>query len=324
MDLSIIIVNWNSASFVKRCLETIYANTSGIEFEIVVVDNASRDECHDVIQKHFPTVRFIQSEENLGFAGANNLGVQECRGRNLLFLNPDTEVVGPALQALMHSLEDLSDAGIVGPRLLNSDLSVQTSCIQRFPSILNQTLDSEVLRGLFPDSSLWGTGPLLKPPSSPISVDVIAGACLMAKATVFERVGGFDTGYFMYAEDADLCFKVQQQGWKSYYVPSVSVVHHGGRSSDTQTESHFAAVVMRESVFRFLRTRRGSWYGASFRSVTAAAALFRIGLLHILVAMSHGPRKISCSIALRRWIRLLRWALGMEMWATKLGAQAND
>lgn len=324
IDLSIIIVNWNSAAFVKQCLESLYATTKGLEFEVVVVDNGSADECHEIVREHFPMVHFIQSEENLGFAGANNLGVKQCRGRNLLFLNPDTEIIGSALQELMSFLDGTSDAGIVGPKLLNSDLSMQTSCIQRFPSILNQTLDSELLRRMFAGSALWGTQPLLSDSVSPIPVDVIAGACLMMRSEVFEQAGGFDEGYFMYAEDVDLCFTAKQHGWKSYYVPSATVVHHGGRSSDAQTESHFAAIVMRESVLRFLRMKKGAFYGASFRWITAAGALLRIGLLGITLPLNPEGRRRSCKVALRRWTRLLRWAVGLEKWASQLGRKKHD
>jgi GT2 family glycosyltransferase len=321
MDVSIIIVNWNSTAFVEKCLKSIYENAGSLDFEVVVVDNASGDGCREMVRRDFSRVHFIQSERNLGFAGANNIGARRCSGRNLLFLNPDTEIIGTALQSLINVLDRTHDAGIVGPKLLNSDLSVQASCIQRFPSILNQVLDSEFLRGLFPRSALWGTHPLLEDSAQPVSVDVIAGACLMIKADVFAKLGGFDTGYFMYAEDVDLCFSAARMAWKNYYVSSASVVHHGGRSSDAQSENHFAAIVMRESVYKFLRNKRGPIYAAYFRWVIAGAALLRIGLLCIGVAVSNEPQGALRKVALQRWVRLFRWAIGQEKWAAELGAE---
>jgi GT2 family glycosyltransferase len=323
MDLSIIIVNWNSAAFVKKCLESVYANSDGLEFEIVVVDNNSRDECQEIVETHFPHVRFVQSEENLGFSGANNLGVRYCRGRNLLFLNPDTEFLGSVVGPLISFLDGTPDAGIVGPKLLNSDLSVQTSCIARFPSIVNQTLDSEVMRRAFPTLPLWGIRPLLHEPAFPVPVEVVVGACLMIKAEVFERLGGFDPHYFMYAEDVDLCFSAHQIGWKTFYVPSACVVHHGGCSSNVQTESHFSAIVMRESVLRFFRSKRGSLYGNVYRWLTASAAIFRMGLLCVMLPIANKEQRASRKISLRRWKRILLWAAGLEKWATQLGGRTR-
>lgn len=323
MDLSIIIVNWNSAAFVKKCLESVYANADGLEFEIVIVDNNSRDECQEIVETYFPHVRFVQSDENLGFSSANNLGVSYCRGRNLLFLNPDTEFLGSVMRPLSSLLDETSDAGIVGPKLLNSDMSVQTSCIARFPSILSLTLDSELMRRVLPTLPLWGTGPLLSDSSLPVPVDVVVGACLMIKADVFERLGGFDPRYFMYAEDVDLCFSTRELGLKTYYLPSTCVVHHAGCSSGVQTESHFSAIVMRESILRFFRSKRGSLYGNLYRWSTASAAIFRMGLLCVTLPMASKEQRASRKISLRRWKRILRWALGLEKWASQLGGKTR-
>jgi GT2 family glycosyltransferase len=287
------------------------------------VDNNSRDECQEIVEPYFPRVRFVQSEENLGFSGANNLGVRYCRGRNLLFLNPDAEFLGSVMGPLSSFLDGTPDAGIVGPKLLNSDLSVQTGCIARFPSILDLTLDSEVMRRAFPTLRLWGVRPLLHEPAFPVPVEVVVGACLMIKAKLFEVLGGFDPRYFMYAEDVDLCFSANELGWKTYYVPSTCVVHHGGCSSGVQTESHFSAIVMRESVLRFLRSKHGSVYGNLYRWLTASAAILRMGLLCITRLMANKEQRASRKIALRRWITILRWALDLEKWASQLGGKTR-
>ena len=122
MDLSIIIVNWNSAAFTRKCLVSIEANAANLSYEVIVIDNASHDGCGEMICP-FPHVKFIQSTENVGFAQANNLAFAQSRGRNVLFLNPDTEILGDALQELLIALESMPQAGMVGANLLNSDLS---------------------------------------------------------------------------------------------------------------------------------------------------------------------------------------------------------
>src|SRR5260370_22558742 len=134
MARSIVIVNWNSTAFLRECLRSIYATATNLEFEVIVIDNASFDGSEMMVRREFPTVEFVQSRKNLGFAGGNNIAFAHSSGRNVLFLNPDTELTGHALTAMCSVLDTLSDAGVVGCKLLNSDLSVQTSCIQAFPT----------------------------------------------------------------------------------------------------------------------------------------------------------------------------------------------
>ena len=160
VDLSIIIVNWNSKDYLLKAIASVEAETKGIEFEVVVIDGGSFDGCDEMLQQSYPHVVFIQSDKNIGFAKANNEAFKVSRGRNILFLNPDTEVEGLAIKTLYDQLNALPNVGIVGPKLLNSDRSLQESCIRAFPTILNQVLESDMLRNLFPKAALWGMRPL--------------------------------------------------------------------------------------------------------------------------------------------------------------------
>jgi GT2 family glycosyltransferase len=323
LDLSIIIVNWNSAALLRECLASIYATKPELAFETIVVDNASFDAAAGIVQNEFPAVKFIQSQANLGFSKANNLGASMASGRNLLFLNPDTEIVGDALQQMSRFLDATPDAAIAGCKLLNTDLSVQTSCVQSFPSILNQALDAEVLRNVFPNSDLWGMQAIFHQDgdqsSMPMSVEVISGACLMIKAKTFSTVGQFSSNYFMYAEDADLCFKTTQAGLHNYYLSEISVVHHGGGSSDTKPASNFAPVMMRESLLEFMRLRRGPIYAAAYQCTMFIMAALRLTILALAFpfAIVTGKR---CALrnASAKWFSVLRWAAGMEPWAKQL------
>src|SRR5450631_882710 len=137
MDLSIIIVNWNSADFLLDCVTSIRKHTQNITYETIVVDNASAKEDVDKLSQYLPDIHLIASPENLGFAGANNLGFKHATGEYVVFLNPDTKLVGPAINTMVERMKSLPDAGIVGCKLLNTDLSVQLSSIQKFPTILN-------------------------------------------------------------------------------------------------------------------------------------------------------------------------------------------
>ena len=314
MDLSIIIVNWNSADFVSKCLTSVFANTQGVSFEVIVVDSGSFDGCGEMVAAGFPQVRFVQSEKNVGFSRANNLGVERASGEYLLFLNPDTEVIGPAIQVLVEQARKLPRAGAVGCRLLNRDGSLQTSCVQSFPTIANQVLDSDFLRQAFPRASLWGMEPLYAASQEPLEAEAIEGACVLMKRDVFKRIGQFSTDYFMYAEDIDLCYKTQQHGYTNYYVPQASIMHFGD-GAVSRAKSNFAVVMASESVWRFLRKYRGSAYAFVFRQALFVGALGRLSLLSgrkLVSALAGSPADSTASWM--KWKAIARWSAGLERW----------
>lgn len=193
----------------------------------------------------FPNVIAIASEKNLEFARANNLGVQHSSGEYLLFLNPDTRVLGPAIPNMLETLKAMGGAGIMGCKLLNSDGSVQTSCIQRFPTIMNQILELEFLRVRWPKWKFWGIAPLFSDSAQVSEVEVVSGACLMIDRELFERIGGFSEQYFVYAEDVDLCYRIRKSDGKAYYTVNGTVVHHGGGTSRSRRGNAWVAVMQR-------------------------------------------------------------------------------
>jgi hypothetical protein len=311
MDLSIIIVNWNSREYLKQCIASILAETHGIEYEIVVIDNASFDGSGEMLRECYPQVRFIQSDANLGFAKANNAAFHQSRGRHVLFLNPDTILLGPAINTMMDYLRQLSNVGAVGCKLLNGDKTVQTSCVQSFPTILNQLLDSELLRSLWPKSFLWGNAPLFGGRNRPEEVEAISGACVMMSRGVFDQVGLFCEDYFMYAEDIDLCYTIRQAGRKNYYIPDATVIHFGGGSTG-KGSSGFSEIMMHESIWQFFRKIRGGKYGFSYRISTLIAAMGRLALLTIIFPLYiFRPDKISWNSSFRKWGAILAWSLGL-------------
>ncbi len=316
MDLSIIIVNWNSADYVKNCLASLHANTKGIVYETIVVDNGSFDACGRMITDQFPGIVFLQSSENMGFARANNFGAERAKGKYLLFLNPDTEITCNALGEMLTAIGRLPRAGVLGCRLLNTDLTVQTSCIQPFPSILNQVLDADILQRLFPRMSLWGSAPLATEQKEPARVEVVSGACLMIKSTVFREIAGFSPEYFMYTEDIDLCYKAQRAGYVNYYNGAVSVIHHGGGSSQNHKGNFHANVQMRESISKFLKKTRGGTYAALYRSSMLLAGIIRLIITSLaLIPCALIGRYSRCKVSLTKWSGIVRWSLGFVNWA---------
>ena len=312
-ELSIIIINWNSAELLRSCLRSIYANTCGISYEIIVLDNASYDGSAELVALEFPEVMFLQAERNLGFAQGNNRAVDHSSGHMLLFLNADTEVPGPAIQQMVACMNSLPGAGALGPKLLRSDGSLQTNCIQAFPTITNQLLDSNYLRVKFPRWSLWGSRSVYDEQPHPTPVDGVVGACLMIRRNVFDQAGRFNPAYFMYAEDMDLCFKVQQLKKTNYYIGAAVVIHHGGRSASASSDRQWSHVVSKASTLQFMQLHRGRAYALAFRLLTAGAALGRIGAVRLASAAPGGPsRHEAYKITLAKWTRVLKWALGRE------------
>lgn len=318
-DLSVIIVNWNSGRYALAAIESVRATVGALSYEVLVVDNASTDHSMQLLARPLPATTLIPSPVNLGFARANNLAAARARGRALLFLNPDTRLLEGALARLLEALDASPAVGVVGARLLNEDGSVQTSCVQAFPTVLNQALDAEWLRRRLPRLTLWGAAALFVPPDgTPAPVEAVSGACLMIRRDVFEQVGGFSEEYFLYAEDLDLCYRVRQLGCEVRHVPGALVVHLGGRSARQHPDDAFAAVLQRESVYRFLRKTRGGGYARRYRQALRASAALRLLLLAVAQAVPGAGARARLSA--RKWWRILRWTSGLEPWSQRFPA----
>lgn len=319
MDLSIVIVNWNSIEFTKACTASIRSTIVDLKYEIIVVDNASEAESCRRLSETFEDIRVVCTDHNVGFARANNLGVEFARSERILFLNPDTLVLKDAIRKMLSRLDSSPEIGAVGCRLLNGDMTLQTSCVLPFPTISNQLFGIDWLKECLPSLSLWGEDALFaETPDGVNDVEVVSGACVMVKREVFEKVGQFSTDYFMYSEDTDLCYKIRRAGWKVCHEGSAHIVHFGGQSTKKR-EDAFSDVVMRESVFRILRKFRGRSYAQLYRLALLLSAVARLILLAPLLAIpTLTPHYAEIRQAFRKWRRIAAWSLGLERWAGDL------
>lgn len=329
VDLSIIIVNWNSLQFLRACLESVRTTTSNLSYEVIVIDNLSTDSSQEALTSdEFAGIRVLCPGRNLGFARANNLGARVAIGKALLFLNPDTVVLSHAIRGMLYALSSDETIGIVGCKLLNKDLSLQTSCVLPFPSLTNQLLCLDVLLNKFPSSKLWGVPVLDNPPHRvPQQVPVVSGACLMVRRETFEEVGGFSREYFMYAEEVDLCHTAARLGWKTAYVGTVSVIHYGGQSSSQVRTSSFSSVLKTHSVYTFLRRTRGPGYALAYRLGMLSSGLMRLVVLSgvcLLVFPFRPNHTRSQRGAMVKWSGIARWALGLERWTERLAITADS
>lgn len=205
---------------------------------------------------------------------------------------------------------------MVGARLLNSDLSLQTTCVTSVPGLLNQTLNFHQLRTAFPKWKLWGMRALFERSKQPVQVQAISGACMLARRAVLNRVGAFSTQYFMYAEDMDLCVKITQAGSAIYYVPDASIIHHGGGSSARRQESDFSSLMIRESLMRFFVRHRGRTYAALYRTSLVVASALRILLLIIAFPIMFNRGGFSGAVQpLRKWFNIFLWSIGLRSFA---------
>lgn len=307
MDVSIIIVNWNSKDLLRQCLLSVQQHTHGLAYETIVVDSGSFDGVGEMLAREFPVVTFVQSESNVGFAVANNLGRKSATGDLLLFLNPDTELLGNSVLEMAQHLGRFPGDGAVGVKLINVDGSLQDSCVQSFPTITNQLLSFDALRWRTRRLPLWGMSALHDASVESAAVDMVSGACLMVSGQAFDNVGGFSDDYFMYAEDLDLCHKLHATGLRNTVLPRVKVLHFGGGSSN-EAPSEFSAVMTRESMWRFFRKTRGSAYATGYRVSVVIAALVRVCLLFCMQPFwSHAQRRQR--LALQKWRAILGWAL---------------
>ena len=232
MQLSIIIVNYNSRSLIEQCLVSINNATVGINPEIIVIDNNSTDGSKEWLPEKFPGMKFIFNEANLGFARACNQGFKICSGSYVLFLNPDTIVSGKSLSDCISFFESHPDAGAVGVRMVNEKGEFLKESKRGLPTPATSFYKLFGLTAIFPGSKTFGKyyqGHLPEAENNP--VDVLSGAFIMIRREVFEKVNGFDESFFMYGEDIDLSLRITKAGFKNYYLGSISVTHLKGGST---------------------------------------------------------------------------------------------
>lgn len=254
IELSIVIVSWNVRALLEACLESIEAAQGDLKLEVIVVDSGSVDGSPDLVKLKFPWIKLIVNESNIGFPRGNNIGLERAIGEHILLLNPDTEVFEDALQMMVDYLELNLSVGVVGPQLLNSDGTVQSSR-RRFPSLAVGAVESTWIQPFVPDTYLDRFYFRDVADGAETDVDWLTGACLMVRREVIEQVGLMDEAYFMYSEELDWCRRIKNDGWRIVYLPRARVVHHVGKSSEQAvTERH---INFQRAKLRYFRKYHG-------------------------------------------------------------------
>lgn len=248
-ELSVTICSWNTVEDLRACLQSLRAAADEGAFEVLVVDNASWDGSPDMVAQEFPEFRLLRQSRNLGFTGGHNLAISERHGANVALLNSDTVVHRGAVRELMRFMADHPDVGIVGPKLLNPDGSLQFSC-RRFPNPIAAAFRNTFLGKWFPDNK-YVRSYLMKDfdHTKPCEVDWVSGAAMFIRKEVVDAIGGLDPHYFMYCEDTDYCKRAWQAGFKVMYQPAAVITHAIGRSTDRVANKMI--VRFHRSMFRF-------------------------------------------------------------------------
>jgi GT2 family glycosyltransferase len=228
------------------------------EYEIILVDNASTDETAGHIRKNYPHIRLIVNNTNRGFASAVNQGIDASSSEYILLINADCEVYENSFDRLLEYLGENPEAAIAGPRILNSDGTIQYSC-RTFPSFLDAAVHT-LLTHIYPNNPVTRKYKLMDANrDQPFKVDWVSGSCMMIRARALEDTGTFDEKYFMYVEDIDLCYRMWQKGWEVHYMPYAEVLHHiagssrkkRSREEKSRRAQIKASLRMQKSVFYF-------------------------------------------------------------------------
>jgi N-acetylglucosaminyl-diphospho-decaprenol L-rhamnosyltransferase len=282
-DVSIVIVNWNTRELLAECLTSLYDTITGFTFDVWVVDNASTDGSVEMVRTVFPSVHLILNADNEGFARASNRAMTLCQGCYILLFNSDAIATPGAIQAMLRLGNAEPGAGIVGAQLLNPDGSFQASHTP-FPTLWQEFLTLSGLGRLLRDRWYPSRGP--EADKGPQVVEYVGGACLFVRRQAKEEVGGLDEGYFMYAEEVDWCYAMQQAGWQVWYQPEARIIHLGGGSS-RQRQTQREADLYRSRV-RFFRKHYGATAAFGLKTLIYTLTIVKIAAHWTLRVVSRG------------------------------------
>ncbi|MEC0093587.1 glycosyltransferase family 2 protein [Paenibacillus macquariensis] len=232
MDLSILIVNYNTCKLTLDCLQSVFASNTSYTFEVIVIDNHSIDSSVESISVEYPQVTLIANNDNTGFAKANNQGMEIAKGRHILLLNSDTVISDNTLETMILFMDQNPSAGASGCKIILPDGTLDKACKRGFPTPSASFYYAFGISRLFPERPKFNQYQLGHlDPDEEYPVDCLVGAFMMVRRETMLQVGGLDETFFMYGEDIDWCYRIKQAGWEIHYYPRTSIVHYKGGSA---------------------------------------------------------------------------------------------
>lgn len=313
MDVSIIIVAWNVREMLRNCLKSVYEQTRGISFEVIYVDNASKDGSVEIVTREFPDVKIIKNAENRGFIKANNQGIKVAQGRYVLLLNSDTIVLDNTIAKLVKFADVHPQAAVVGCRVLNLDRSLRNTCFM-YPSLLNMFLAATYLYKVFPKSKFFGREYMTWWNYDDVrEVETICGCFSLVRNEAIKQVGLMDEIYFVYGDDPDWCYRFSKYGWKIMFTPDGEIIHYGGQN--TKQMARKFRWQLHGSQLIFMKLHRNRWEFPFARLLSASFLLMRVPYWLIRATFRKGERQksfetamtylIGCFYCLADWKKLL-------------------
>lgn len=304
-EMSVVIVSWNAKDFLEKCIVSILHENVDNNIEIIVVDNGSSDGSQDMIRSQFKKVKLICNTENLGFARANNIGLRLALGNYFFLINSDVVVLPNSLDPMIRYIKEHQGIGMLGPKILNPDMSLQRSC-RGFPTLWNLFCRALALDTLFPKVKLFGGRSMTFWEHDSIKdVEVLSGCFWLLNRKAVEEVGLLDEDFFIYAEDVDWCKRFMLAGWRRVYYPLVQAIHYGGGSSDNSPIRFF--LEMQRANLHYWKKHHGPLGQITWQIILLLHHSLRmIGeFLHYLVTPGHRKEilhKIQRSFACIKWI----------------------
>jgi len=252
-DLSICLLTREARALLRDCLHSIAEHTRAITYEIIVVDNGSRDGTRDMLHAEFPHVRVIANEQNAGFTRASNQAIRASAGRYVLLLNNDTLILPDAFDRLVAFADAHPEIGVVSPQVLNRDGTLQKQCRRSFATPWDLFCYFSGLATLFPRSRWFGRYLMTyMPADATYPADAVSGSCMLIRRAVLDQIGLLDERFFAYQEDTDFCFRARQAGWQVYYFHEARIIHFGGQGG-SRVEPYRSIIEWHKSYFRYYR-----------------------------------------------------------------------
>lgn len=279
MKISIVIVNWNTKDFLRQCLKSVHNNFYNKPYEIIVVDNNSKDGSPEMVKFLFPEIRLIQNKNNLGFAKANNQAIRIAKGEYVLLLNSDIEILENAIEILISSMDNDQKIGAMGGMQLSPEKVIQTVAARNFPTILTEFFVQTNLANWFPKNKLFAKGWGANFDHRVFQeVDTLSGAFMILRNKTINEIGAFDENIFMYSEDIELCYRIKKAGWKIVYNPNAKAIHYFNQSAKKFKEFTKGNINIKalQSKYYFFKKHYGKSYAFLFRLMTLATSFFWI------------------------------------------------
>jgi GT2 family glycosyltransferase len=272
MDISIVILNTNDLKYLEECLESLRNCSKSRQVEIIVSDNASSDGSIEMMESRFPHVKILKNKENLGFTKGNNVGIKASQGRYVYLLNSDIKVLEGCIDILADYLDQHADVGLVGPKILNQDMTLQCSC-RKDPTLWNNFCAATGLAALFPASPFLSGEQMFYFKGDRIAdMDILVGCFSAIRRKAIDEVGLLDEGFYMYGDELDWCRRFRQAGWRVVYDPEARAIHYGGTSTTRKDPVRFN-VMQQNSLLRYWE----KYHGFAGRFGIKCLIIFRLG-----------------------------------------------